>query len=173
MSGLTPASKIQADLQNLFQANLTPGEAYIKFKLTPDITALLSMERVQKSMIVETDKITPMPGMPESVIGVMSSSDRVFCVFDLARLLTVSSQAIARRQYQIIVLQTTTKTPIYFGLAVADLQGIIRFSREKTSSPPQTLLPEIVPYVSKVLQQTHSVPILDFERILAAISSIS
>ncbi|MGF1541456.1 MAG: chemotaxis protein CheW, partial [Pleurocapsa sp.] len=85
------ASRIQANLQELFQANLAPGDAYIRFQLTSDMTALISMEQVQESLVIEAEKITPLPCMPESIIGIMNSRDRVFCVFDLAQLLSLNS----------------------------------------------------------------------------------
>ena len=117
----SPASRIQANLQQLFKAKLAPGDAYIRFQLTSETTALWSMEQVQESLIVEANRITSLPNMPESVIGIMSSRNRVFSVFDLAQLLTLPSRLIAPRQYQIIVLQTTCKQPIYIGLAVTFL----------------------------------------------------
>lgn len=168
----TPASKIQANLQDLFQANLTSGEAYIRFKLTTDITALLSMKQVQRSVIVEAEKITPMPGMPESVIGIMSSRDRVFCLFDLAQLLGLSVRLAVPRQYQIIVLQTIGSTPIQIGFSVNNLQGIVRLSTEQIQAASDAVPANIQPYAfGEVSTEQETIPILAFERIVNTLTA--
>ena len=69
--------------------------------------------------------------MPQSVIGIMNSRDRVFCVFDLAQLLGLPTKLFTPRQYQIIVLQTTSPTPVRLGLAVNTIQGIMRLASEQ------------------------------------------
>ncbi|MGL5792983.1 MAG: chemotaxis protein CheW [Waterburya sp.] len=167
----SPASRIQANINDLFQASLAPGDAYIRFQLTSNMTALLSMKQVQESLIVEVEKITPLPSMPESVIGIMSSRDRVFCVFDLAQLLTLSSRLFVPRQYQVIVLQTNSQQPIYLGLAVAQLQGIMRISTEQIRSSTTAFPSNIASYIYGELQEANStIPILNFNRILEALS---
>ena len=170
MATQSAASKIQANFQDLFKANLAAGDVYIRFRLTSSMTALLSMVQVQESLVVEADKITPMPGMPETVVGIMSSRGRVFCVFDLAQLLKLSSELIAPRQYQIIVLQTTDERPIYIGFAVNRLQGIMRLNSEQImpflSDLPADFPTDIVPYLRGAVSENENViPILEFNYI--------
>ncbi|MCC0177498.1 chemotaxis protein CheW [Waterburya agarophytonicola K14] len=168
------ASRVQADLQGLFKSNLAPGKAYIKFQLTSEVAAFLSMDQVQESMIVETEQVTTLPGMPKSTIGMISSRDRVFCVFDLAQLLNLSSNLVNPRQYQIIVLQTTDEMPIYLGLAVSNLQGIVRFQAKEIQPATATVYSAIAPFISGVItKQTTSFPILKLEYILQTIREIS
>ena len=169
MSASSPASRIQAHLQELFQKNSVSGNPYIKFQLTPEITALLSMERVQETLIVEAVQITPLPSMPESVIGIMNSRDRVFCIFDLPRLLTLPYSSLTPRQYQIVVLQTNSETPIYLGLAVNNIQGIMRLTSEQIGSSTDAISPELVRYVSGVVNS--DTPVLEFDRILDSITA--
>jgi positive phototaxis protein PixI len=167
------ASRIQANLQELFKANLAPGNAYIRFQLTSEITALLSMEQVQESLVVEAEKITPLPNMAEAVIGIMSSRNRVFCVFDLAQLLALPSPLISPRQYQVIVLQTTTEQPIYIGLAINRLQGMIRLATDKIQPSQDGFFSNIALYTSGVVQEEKTmIPVLKFDRILEALSQI-
>ena len=171
MKTSSAASRIKANLQELFQANLTPGEAYIRFQLSWDMTALLSTEQVEESLVVEADRITPLPNMPDSIIGIMSSRDRVFCVFDLAQLFSLSSGLINPRQYQVIVLQTNEETPIYIGLAVNRLQGMVRLPVEKIQSSLDGVAANIASYVSGTVQQAETtIPILEFNRILEALT---
>lgn len=166
------ASRIQANLQDLFKANLAPGDSYIQFQLTSDMTALLSMKQVQESLVVEAEKITPLPNMPEFVVGIMGSRDRVFCLFDLALLLTLPSQLIAPRQYQIIVLQTTSEQPIYIGLAVTRLQGIVRLTTEQIQSSLAAFPANLAPYLCGAVQEEETIiPVLDFNLILETVTA--
>lgn len=184
----SPASRVQANLQELFQANLAPGDAYIRFQLTAEIgdsapdkssltsemTFLLSMEQVQESLIIEADKITPLPSMPESVIGIINSHNQVFCVFDLAKLIQLHSQTISARQYQIIVLQTVTEKPIYLGLAVSRLQGMIRVVEENIQFSLKGFPPKIIPYLGGAVEfQGKMLPILEFNLITEAFRQFS
>lgn len=173
MATSSAASRIQANLQELFKANLAPGDAYIRFQLTSDMSALLSMEQVQESLVVEAEKITPLPNMPESLIGIMSSRDRVFCVFDLAQFLALPTGSIAPRQYQIIVLQTTAESPIYLGLAVANLQGIVRLTTEQIQLYLDAFPANMTPYLCGVVQQEETmIPVLAINRISEALSTV-
>ena len=174
MTSSSAAARVQANLQELFKGKLSPGGVYIKFQLTSEITALLSMEKVQESLIVEAEKITILPSMPESVIGIMNSRDRVFCVFDLAQLLGLSSELIAPRQHQIIVLQTTSEQPIYIGFAVTQLQGIVRLPTEQIQSSVDGIAAKLLPYISGTVQQNNTkTSILNLDKILHNIGTLS
>lgn len=174
MSTSSAASRVRANIKELFQANLSPGDAYIRFQLTSEMTALLSMEQVEESLIIEVEQITPLPSMPESVIGIISSRNHVFCVFDLARFLKLPSGLITPRQYQIIVLQTTSEPPIYIGLAVTSLQGIVRLPTEKIQSSISDFSSEIAPYLCGALSEDETmIPVFEFNRISEALSYVS
>lgn len=167
------ASRIQANIQDLFKAKLTPGNAYIRFQLTTDMTAFLSMETVEESLAIEPEKITPLPSMPESVIGIVNSRNRVFCVFDLAQVLALPSSLISPQQYQIIVLQTTEEQPLYVGLAVARIQGIVRFPATKIHSSLHGFSSEMAFYLSgTVLEAETAIPVLNFNSILLTLNTV-
>jgi positive phototaxis protein PixI len=172
MSTSSPASRIQANLQELFEGKIASGDAYIKFKLTSKITALLSMNQVQESLIVEAAKITPLPSMPKSTIGMMNSRDRVFCIFDLAQLLNLPTVLITPNQYQIIVLQTTGESSIPVGLAVMGLQGIIRLTSKQISSANSDVVnSSVAPFVSGVVQQETTMMVLELANIVQALQA--
>ena len=171
MSASSPAARIQANLQELFQGNSASGNPYIKFQLTSEITALLSMEQVEETSIVNAALITPLPSMPPSVIGIMNSRDRVFCVFDLARLLTLPTKLAAPRQYQIIVLQTKGQNPIQLAFAVNNVQGIMRLAAEQIQPSTDSIPANITPYISGVVTaENTATPVLEFDRIMETIS---
>ena len=173
MQTSSAASRVRENINELFEAQLAPGDAYIKFQLTLDITALLSMEQVQESSIVEAEQITPLPSMPKSCIGMMNSRDRVFCIFDLAELLSLPSKSVAPRQYQIIILQTKSQQPIYIGLAVSELQGILRRSLEQFQLPPlDTFAANLIPFLKgAVVEEKKIIPVLEFDRILQTLTT--
>lgn len=171
MSTSSAAARIQANLQELFEGKIASGDAYIKFQLTPAVTALLSMQQVQESLIVEAAKITSLPRMPKSTIGIMNLRDRVFCVFDLAQLLTLSTEAISSRQYQIIVLQTLNQPSIFVGFAVFQIQGIVRLSAEKIKSSWDNAPANLVSLVTGFVQGEESMmPIIDFNSVLKTLT---
>jgi len=169
MSNQSAASRVQANLEELFKSNLDPGNSYIKFELTSDISALLSMEQVQESMIVEAEQITTIPGMPKSALGMMASRDRVFCVFDMAQLLDFPSRLSNARQYQIVVFQAGLSSTL-IGFAVAQLQGIQRLSVDDIELPEQDLAAKFDSCVSGVIKGDRSIPILELSRILKTLS---
>ncbi|MEO0013779.1 MAG: hypothetical protein RLZZ535_2168 [Cyanobacteriota bacterium] len=172
MSTSSPASRIQANLQELFEGKITSGDAYIKFKLTSEITALLSMNQVKESLIVEAAKITPLPSMPKHTIGMINSRDRVFCIFDLAQLLNLPTVLITPSQYQIIVLQTTGESSIPVGFAVMGLQGIIRLtSQQILSANSDVVNSSLASFVSGVVQQETTMMVLELANILQALQA--
>lgn len=165
------AERVQANLQELFKASLEPGDPYIKFQLTSETTALMSMAWVEESKIITAETITPVPSMPLSVIGIINSRDRVFCVYDLAQLLNLSSSLINLHKYQILVLEVSQilnlDQILYLGLAVQQLQGIIRISHDKIQSP-QNISQDINSdyLLGYITDNQQSVPILNPQSIL-------
>ncbi len=170
----SPASKLHENVQGFFEVNLAPGDAYLRFKLTSDLTALLSMEQVEESLVVENTLITPVPNVAKTVIGMVSSRDHVFCVFDLAQSLGLSADGIAPQQYQIIVMRTNDEQPLYIGLAVNRLHGIVRYTKEQIQASLQAISPQIEPYLCGAVQQDNALwPVLDCNRISTALTNMS
>ena len=171
MQNKSAAARVQANLKELFEGKLAPGDAYVKFQLT-SITALLSMKQVKESSIIEAQQITLLPNMPEFALGIISLRDRVFCIFDLALLLGLSSELTSSRQHQIIVFQTVSEPSIYVGFAVTQLQGIVRISQEQIQITNDSISAELMPYVSGMIEQEkNKIPILRFENILQALKA--
>ena len=100
------------------------------------------MKRVQESIILSIDKITPLPNMPESMIGIMNSRDRVFCVFDLPQLLGLPSSLASPREYQLIVVEDLVSNSqesktLFIGFAVPRVLGITRLESEAFHMPQE------------------------------------
>ena len=177
MSISTPASRVQEILPELFKASLTPGKPYLQFQLTETITALIPLEQVHESIIVEATEISLLPSMHESVMGIMSSRNHVFCVIDLAQLLMLRSTLISSRQYQIIVVRVSSnktspevsKRNSLLGIAVSHLQGITRLTEEKFQSPTVDFPSSLNPYLlGAVVAEEQQMLVLDPQAIATA-----
>ncbi len=166
MSTSTSLARLQQLLPQLFQPSLPEGKAYLRFQLTADIAAAISMDRVQASLLVPGDRITPLPNLPEAVIGIINTRDRFFCVFDLAQLFMLPSTLISARQYHTIVLRVNIDNlpasfgsnhnsalldagELFIGIAVDRIQGIVRFTTDKLRSPELDFPDPLLPYISE------------------------
>ncbi|MEM8778096.1 MAG: chemotaxis protein CheW [Cyanobacteria bacterium P01_G01_bin.49] len=165
----TPLSRLQELLPQLFESTQLPGDRYLRFQLTTEISALFSMEYVQESLLVPSEQITPIPSMSASVIGLMNSRDKIFCVIDLGQLMGLSPLSTYTRQYHIVVVrvsqlvpqQASGKQELFLGMAVNQVQGISRIISDQLKSVqentkgdfPVTLTPYLRGYVIEKEQQ--------------------
>jgi positive phototaxis protein PixI len=133
MTANTSLDRLQQLLPQLFHPLQVIGDPYLRFQLTPDIPALLSMERVQEALLVANSSISPLPNMPALAIGLMNTRDRVFLVVDLAQVLGLPPLPINPRNYQVIVMRLSelgnedNEVGKYLGLAVHKVRGVARF----------------------------------------------
>ncbi len=141
----TTLTRLQQLLPQLFQPLAVTGDPYLRFQLTPEIPALLSMERVQEAVLVPASSISPLPNLPAFTIGMMSSRDRVFCVVDLGQLLGLPPIAINPRDYQVIVIYldsidvreidpASLSSVKCLGLAVRQISGVVRLEPQQLRS---------------------------------------
>lgn len=146
MTANTTLARLQQLLPQLFQPVAVSGDLYLRFQLTPEIPALLSMERVQEALLVPASAISPLPNLPDFTIGIMHARDRVFCVVDLGQLLGLPSMPTHLQDYQVVVINLlATETEEidtaglsagkYLGLAVRRVSGVARFETEKLQTP--------------------------------------
>jgi positive phototaxis protein PixI len=111
-----------------------------------------------------------LPSMPNSFVGMMNSRDRVFCVFDLAQLLALPSELINSRQYQVIVLKTLKEPSILLGLAVPQLQGIVRLPVDKIQASLDDAPANLAAFMAGVVEEGKTrIPVLELNRLLTAL----
>jgi positive phototaxis protein PixI len=177
MSISTSLSRLEQILPQLFESSLPEGDAYLRFQLTADLTVSISMAQVQESLLVEVGNITPLPNMSESVIGIMSSRDRVFCVVDLAQLLLLPSTLASARKYHIIVIKVVDNSLVdteieresYLGFAVNYIQGITRIIPKKIQPSRNTFPVCLIDYIhGAVIESEQQLLILNIEAIAHA-----
>lgn len=116
------------------QAVETPGDPYLRFQLFEDTSMLLPMTAVREAIVVSANRLTALPNMSESFIGLLNSRDLVFGVVDLPYALGFTKEGVQTGQYQIIIVRTapalthsSQMTEEVLGLAVPKILGITRF----------------------------------------------
>jgi positive phototaxis protein PixI len=153
MTANTTLTRLQQLLPQLFQPLEISGDLYLRFQLTPEIPALLSMERVLEALLVPANSISPLPNLPALTIGMMNSRDRVFCVVDLGQLLGLPPIAINPRDYQVIAIDligdsATRSSGKCLGLAVRQVKGVARLEtqnfRSSVGDVPECLTPYLM-----------------------------
>jgi positive phototaxis protein PixI len=129
MSNNPTLDRLHQLLPQLFQPVAVSGDSYLRFQISPEIPALLSMERVQEAVLVPANLISPLPNLPEFAIGMMAARERVFCVMDLGQLLGLPPLPMNPRTYQVIVIHAATGQ--WLGLAVGQVLGVKRFEAQQ------------------------------------------
>lgn len=175
MSETSSISRLQELLPQLFQSTNLPGDAYVRFQLTPEVAALISMAYVQESSLVSADSITPIPNMPPFTLGLMNSQERVFLAIDLAQLLGLSSPSGYARQYHIIVVRVSqlieteaaSERELLLGLVVNRVEGMTRVMSDVIRSPQSDLPPTLTPYIQGcAVDKDLYLPIIDISSIV-------
>lgn len=142
MSTNSSVSRLQELLPQLFQASEIKGDLYLNLNLDSELSSLISMDNVQESLFVSSEKITPIPNMPKGVMGLMSSRDAVFLVMDLPQLMGLSPLSMYLRQYNIVVLDYSKyyspsesySEKLLIGFAVHKIQRVNRVLPEEITT---------------------------------------
>lgn len=181
---ISTLSRLQELLPQLFQSSQLPGNSYLRCKLIPEMSVLLSMEYVWESLLVSGEQITAIPNMSPSVVGLLNSRDRVFCVINLAQLLGLSSPSIQSRQYHVVIVrvsqlliqQSNSEQELLLGLIVNQIQGISRVMTEqlhlvnnvtKEKWTQKDFFDTITPYIKEyVIEKGQNLPVLDLKTIV-------
>jgi positive phototaxis protein PixI len=167
MSTPSSISRLQELLPQMFQATQLPGEVYLRFQLTNEITALLSMDCVQESLLVPSGQITPLPNMAEPVLGLMSSRNHVFLAIDLAELLGWRSLSVYSQNYHIVVVRVEGE--LLLGIAVKCIQGMTRLMPEKIHSSVSEFASNVRPYIrGYAMEREEKLLVLDDQAIVTA-----
>ena len=78
---------------------------YLQLQLGQNIPAILSMENTQEVFTVSSKRITPMPNMPESVVGVLNQRSRIFWVVNFPQMLGLPPVDINSQQYSLALIR--------------------------------------------------------------------
>ncbi len=145
------------------------GDAYLKFRLDPQTPAVFSMRSVQEAIVLPTRRLTPIPNVPPAMMGLMNRRSRVIWVVDLAQLLAISSLDANAQQHSIILVQVGA---VPLGLAVQQVEGMVRLESNQIQSPIGQISTALVPYLRgcalQQLQKPEMLLVLDPEAIVQA-----
>jgi purine-binding chemotaxis protein CheW len=113
--------------------------------------------------IIRYPRITPIPGLPEWVLGVTNLHGEILSVVDLGRFMNLAERGAGEADTLIIVLAADQK----IGLAVDSVGLIFSFPLDMLVSPPFEVPDEHVAYLRGVVDhQQEFVRVLDCERLL-------
>lgn len=139
-------------------------EPYLKVQLTAQRAALLPMEQAQEAIAIPCDRITPVPNMPDCVLGLLNQRSRVFWAIDLSLLLELSEQPLSGQQYSLVIVNSGN-SPL--GLVVPRVQGVLRFNTEEMGVPGGDTPSNLVSYLQGCFTQAEeTLWVLDPEAII-------
>jgi len=145
------------------------GDGYLKFRLNAQTPAVFSMRSVQEAIVLPTRRLTPMPNVPPAMMGLMNRRSRVIWVVDLAQLLELSILDFNAQQHSIILIQVGS---IPLGLAVQEVEGMVRLEANQIQSPIGQVSTALVPYLRGCAlhqgQKPEMLLVLDTEAIVQA-----
>ncbi len=176
MTTNTTLARLQQLLPHLFQPVQVSGDPYLRFQLTPETPALISMNWVQEALLVSASSISPLPNMPVFSIGIMNSRDRVFLVVDLGQLLGLAPLLVNPRNYQVITIhlpsvgtENRTSSEKYLGLAVQQVGGVARFETEPLPIVAEECPVGLTPYLlGSFMEKNKQILVLNTEAIVAS-----
>ena len=161
---LQTTERLRQLLPEMFAPKLIKGEQFLRIQLTSELTIALALSWVEESLLLPTHLITPIPNMPPSVMGLMSSKDQVFWAVNLAQLLELPIAIEPSQHYEVVViravstqsdplsdsesLNTNTDGNLYLGLIVPKIRSSIRLSKEDIISPINEVDANLHPYLS-------------------------
>jgi twitching motility protein PilI len=144
------------------QPNQVIGDIYVKFQVETHTPAILSMEFVQEVLIVPVTRITPMPNMPECVLGLLNRRNRVLWAIDLAQVLNLQPVDANAQQYHIIIIRVA-QFPL--ALVVQEVKGITRFTPD-CIQPPGVDAANIIPYLDGCILQQETLLVMNAKAIV-------
>lgn len=149
-------------------SNRASGDAYLRFELCPQTSAVLFMRYVQEAMVLPARRLTPMPNMPACMLGLMNRRSRVLWVVDLAQMLGLAMLDANTQQYSLVLVQVGT---IALGLAVQQVEGITWINPDQIQPSIGQVIPTLVPYlrgctVQQQEQKQEMLLVLDAEPIV-------
>jgi twitching motility protein PilI len=125
-------------------ASVKAEETYLGLQLDAQTQVVLSTRQTQEVVSLSRNRITPIPMMSESVLGLVNHRSRVFWLIDLPHLLGLAPLEEEQPEFQVVIVRSGN---IPLGVGVRQILGIFRFSTQVIQSPIGKVSPEIVPYL--------------------------
>jgi positive phototaxis protein PixI len=140
------------------------GEPYLRLQLDKEVSAVVGMKYVQNVAIVSANRITPIPNVPDCILGLLYQRSRVFWVVDLPQVLEFLPVNSNLQEYHVAIVKINN---LPLGLVVPEIKGVSRIVQERISPPIDSLGSQIIPYLKGCfIQDKEILPILDLEAII-------
>lgn len=150
MESKTPAEQLEHLLPKLFSSDRAQGERYLLFEITAEITAAIRLDQVGVATTLPASAITPIPQMPQWMLGWSNGRDRVFCVISLGEFLGLSKAGKIPQQYSTIVVQLQPEkreNSLILGLTVNRILRTVGIDPETIISPIGEFPAALTPYL--------------------------
>jgi len=125
------------------KANLG-GLPYLRIQIDRDTPAVIPMEYAREVLVVPSKRLTPIPNMPDCVLGLLNQRSRVFWIVNLAQILELSSSEKYTQNHHIAIVQVNN---IALGLRVNQVKGTVRLESDGIQSPNNKVPSHLIPYV--------------------------
>ncbi|NEQ98848.1 MAG: CheW domain-containing protein [Cyanothece sp. SIO2G6] len=177
----TPAERLRSLLPQVFAPQPKEGELFVKLQVVPQVIVSIPLVSIAEVSLVMASEITPIPNMPDSVLGLFNTKGYVFWLIDLAYFLGFSSTLSRVKSYEMVMVRaipkqhsddatpTTNSSEQLIGLAVHHIQGSFRMpaSDIQTSDAgmKSRITSELLAYVDAYILNTQKpLPILNIEK---------
>lgn len=142
------------------------GVTYLKLQLTENVLVILPMSYAQSVLASPARRITPVPNMPDCIVGLVHQRSRVFWLVDLSQMFQLQSIERNLQEYYIAVIKVDN---ISLALLVSEIKGTVRLL-ENTINPltNKTNIPSgLIPYLKGYSNlEKENYWILDTEKIV-------
>ncbi len=144
----------------------TTGDAFLKFQLDERTTAVVPMNHTQEVIVLPSRRVSVIPNLPSSVLGLFNRRSSLLWLVDLAEILGFEPIDRHCHTYDIALLKVG-QNPL--AVAVESIQGVVRFNQDEIKSPIGSFNPTLTPYLCGwILQAQELVLVLDPEAIITA-----
>ena len=126
------------------QVPKSSGEPYLRLQLDSQTQAVLPMGQAQEVLVLPAERITPIPNMPDCVLGLLNQRSRVFWGIDLPQLLGLSPLEPHAHQYNLAIINVED---VPLALAVGEVKGVMRIAPDGIRSPVGTVASSLAPYL--------------------------
>jgi purine-binding chemotaxis protein CheW len=118
--------------------------------------------------IVAVQQITPLPTMPDCVVGLMNLRGTVIPIVDLGRKLGFGATTFTGRTCAIVVMTRVDNVPTPIGVIADEVLDVVSLPPDAVGPPPAFGSPVDIGYLSGITRiHDRYVLILDFTKILS------
>jgi positive phototaxis protein PixI len=140
------------------------SEMFLRFKLDNQTTAVVPMQQTQEALVLPSERISVVPNLPASVLGLFNRRSSLLWLVDLPQLLGLEPIDRYANSYDLVLLKVGQ---IPLAVAVRAIQGVVRFVPDEIKSPIGSFNPEFTPYLRGwILKEQELVLVLDPEAII-------